>query len=198
MRKATSIGLILFLVMSSCKKQLDTASYMSYIQNPENGLRKKVALGQMTYTFQYKPSAYIGIQEQLGGKVFDERLKGLKGTVWFNISFVAGDGSSSPLRFKATAEEYEARYNYFLTMASKDIKVLYGEKDTLQQLAYLFENNYNLTPHETMVIGYRLPEGVDSPEKEIQISYYDQVFKNGIVKVKYSASTLKNIPELKR
>ena len=121
-------------------------------------------------------------------------MESLKGTAWFNISIKRADGSITPLKYGiANLDEYNQRLNYFLNNAKDDIRLIY-DADTLRPSAYLFENNYNLTPQETMVVGFTLPVSEDRPEKAMQLSFTDQVYKNGIIKVMYSREVLNKIP----
>jgi hypothetical protein len=90
-------------------------------------------------------------------------------------------------------DEYNLRLDYFLNRAKDDIKLLYGS-DTLHPSSYLFENNYNLTPQETIVVGFNLPGNDPFPIKDMQISYCDRIYKNGIIKTTYRSEILKQIP----
>lgn len=180
----TVISVLLAISLSACGRQHD--DIVSFAQQPEHGLRKDVTIGKMTYTVQYKPQAYILKMERLDEnrkQEYDERMKQLEGTAWFNISFSIKDYSQSPLRYEVSGlEEYTNRQDYFLNAAARDIYLLYG-KDTLYVNSYWFENNQNLTAHETMIVGFSLPGNAKKPEKDMQLSYYDRVFKNGIIKV---------------
>lgn len=180
------------LLLVSCVREKDP---VKYAENEANGLRKKVTVGNISYTIQYKPPAYIAVKEHLDKKQGQERIQQLKGMAWFNISFSIKDYGQSPLRYGiSTIEEYTARQDYYLNQAAKDIYLLYG-KDTLYVNSYWFENNQNLTPYETMIIGFKLPGKDASPQRDMQLSFYDRVFRNGIIKTRISQDDLDNIPE---
>lgn len=182
MRTVTSLILILGLLCSCNTAKKDV---VTYAQNTENGLRKDIALGNMVYTFQYKPQDYILKMEHLDSRTeeYKERVKQLQGMAWFNISFTVKGFEQSPLRYQVSGlEEYNSRQDYFLNTAPKDIYMLYG-KDTLYVNSYWFENNQNLAAHETMIVGFKLPDTDTKPEKDMQVSYYDRIFKNGIIKI---------------
>lgn len=200
MKKVTNLIVILFWAqaLQSCQRELKTPEYVHYVQQPENGLRKVVSADNWDYIIQYRPYDYILLSEQKkqDPKQETKRLNDLKGTAWFTISFKRSDGSISPMRYNLSSrEEYEQRQNYFLNKASKDIVMVYGKKDTLHPIAYEFENNYNLAPQETIMIGFELPMGHDRPDNDMQLSYNDQVFKNGIIKATFSEKDLNNIPK---
>lgn len=185
MRTAIRLSMVLGLgLLCGCNEaQKDV---VAYAQHTENGLRKDVVLGNVVYTFQYKPQAYMLKMEHLDisrTEEYGERVKQLQGMAWFNISFTIKGFEQSPLRYQVSGlEEYNTRQDYFLNTASKDIYMLYG-KDTLYVNSYWFENNQNLAAHETMIVGFKLPGTDTKPERDMQVSYYDRIFKNGIIKI---------------
>lgn len=199
MKKAIRIfGLLLLLCeLPSCKKKLEANAYGAFVSSSENGLKKTVSIDGWEYVIQYKPYDYILLMEHISGQDRKKRLQQLSGTAWFNISIKRKDGSVSPMRYNLSSkDEYDKRLNYFLNGAAKDIGMVYGNKDTLMPLSYAFENNYNLTPQETMVVAFALPKGEISPAKEMKISIDDNVFGNGIIKAVITTDALQNTPEL--
>lgn len=191
--------IFLFTVCASCRHKLATADYVSYVTKKESGLKKIIEIDGFEYSVQYKPHEYIMLMESKGdfsSYNLKKRTADLKGTAWFNISIKRADNHTTPLKYGVSSlDEYNARLQYYLNEASKDIWLLYGS-DTILPASYLFENNYNLAPMETMVVGFLLPPGDKYPKKQMQLSYNDIVFKNGIIKAFYTEEALKNIPGL--
>jgi len=193
------ILLLAATVFCSCKQKLKAVPYIQYVQDEQNGLKKTVTIGIWQYSFQYKPADYIMLMEHKPSNAnfdFEKRRKNLNRTAWFNISFKLENGTVSPLRYNLTSkEEYDQRLNYFLNGAVHDISLLYNHTDTLHPIGYLFENNYNLTPQETMVVGFDLP-GEAGTVRDMQLSYSDRIFRNGIIKVSYKKEDLNKVPNL--
>ena len=190
MKKVISL-LALAMSLVGCKAESDP---IKYAEQEDNGLRKTVGVGDVIYTVQYKPATYITEMEHLDKKAAEERMKQLQGTAWFNISFSIKGYNQSPLRYQASGlEEYNARQDYYLNKAPKDMYLLYG-KDTLYVSSYWFENSQNLSTHETMVVGFTLPEKVVQPEEDLRFSFYDRVYQNGIIKTTIKKDDLENIP----
>ena len=191
-------GLLVF-GFASCRRSMRTADYARYINNAEHGYKKTTQVDGWEFSMQYRPYDYIMLMENKGdpkGYNIEKRKAELAGTAWFSISIKRIDNSISPLRYGITSvEEYNTRLNYYLNEAAKDIKLIY-DADTLQVVSYLFENNYNLTPQETMIAGFYLPKGEDYPKKKMQLSFTDHVFKNGIINATYTEEVLKNVPNL--
>jgi hypothetical protein len=178
MNKAIKLILPLCL-LAACSQKRDP---VKYAEDKDNGLRKEISVGNMHYTIQYKPADYIVASEHPDSGKVAERLSQLKGMVWFNISFQVEGFGQSPLRYRISGlDEYTARQDYFLNKAPNDLYLLYG-KDSLTVNSYWFENNQNLTPYETMVVGFKLPGNLSEPEQDLRLSYYDRIFKNGIIK----------------
>jgi len=200
MKKVISYCCIVMIVLSSsCKRQaLRPYDYVKYIKSQESGLQRAVHVDGWEYDITYKPAEYILLTEAKGDRSFDQnkRERELRGTAWFNISFKRADGQVSPLRYNAgTLDEYNRRLDYFLNHASGNIYLIYGT-DTLKPMSYLFETNYNLAPQETMVVGFSLPGNEERPSKNMELKYYDDIFRNGVIKTTYPAETLNDIPKL--
>jgi hypothetical protein len=197
---SNTIFLAVLLGTNSCTHSLPIDAYIQYVQNKEHGLKKTVQVTDWEYAIQYKPYDYIILMENKGNrKAFDvsKRKDELKGTAWFNISFKLADGRVSPMRYNLSSkDEYDQRLNYFLNGATHNIRLIYGGRDTLRPIGYLFENNYNLTPQETIVVGFALPGGETRPQKDMQLSYNDEAFKNGIIKAIYKKQDLQDVPNL--
>jgi len=201
MRKAINYIIYILVLCTgiSCKKNMKTPDYVRYINNKNNGLIKTTQTDGWEYDVQYRPGDYIILMENKGvpdDSVLNKREAELKGTAWFNIVIKRIDNQVTPLRYDISSlDEYDTRLNYFLNEAAKDIKLVNG-KDTLLPKSYLFENNYNLTPQETMIVGFYLPAGDNYPIKDMQLSYIDKVFKNGIIRAQFSKTVLNHIPNL--
>lgn len=195
--------IVLVLVIGSferCTRSVSGPEYVQFIQDTRNGLHKTVSVNGWDFMFQYKPVDYVVLSEMretTAADYYSDRRKALHGTVWFNISFKRSDNSKSPLRYNLPDKEtYEKRVDHFLNDAIHDVRLVYGGSDTLFPSAYIFENNYNLAPQETMVVGFKLPNGIESPSEQMQISYYDRIFKNGIIKATFSKQQINSIPKL--
>jgi hypothetical protein len=201
MKVASKYGLLIVLILTAgCRQKLAPAAYMQYVQDVKNGMRKTVKVAGWEYSVQYRPADLIMLIESKGvynSSYAVKRMAQLKGTAWFNISFRLADGKVSPLRYDLSSrQEYDERLNYFLNEAGRCIKLVCCGKDTLRPMSYLFENNYNLTPQETMIVGFQLPSGTSAAEDDMQLCYEDHVFRNGTIKALFRKEDLQNIPKL--
>jgi hypothetical protein len=196
----TAIGCVcLVFFVGSCQRKIKPDDYIRYVNDTKNGLRKVIKLDGWEFCMLYRPYNYIMLMENKGnGDNYNvvKRKSELEGTAWFTITLKRMDNSVTPLRYGISSiDEYNVRLNYFLNEASKDIRLLY-DKDTLRPVSYLFENNYNLAPQETMIVGFYLPEGKNNPQQNMRLSFVDKIFKTGTIDAEFSKETLKNIPDI--
>ncbi len=184
------------IVFSSCNKQtLDKEDYTKYVESMENGLKRKLDINGWEYTIQYKPLNFILVQENL--ELNSARANQLKGTIWFTVKFRYANSNVPALKINITSlQEYNQRLHYYLEDARKDIKLEYGNS-TLFPVSYLFETNYGLTPEETMVLGFVLPNESFEISEDLILKIHDRIFKNGIIKTTIDLDNIKKIPQLK-
>jgi hypothetical protein len=188
--------LALTLTLGSCENRMNGEQYMAFVKQEESGCLKQVAAGSFLYSIQYKPSEYILYSEglQVGDSLYDQRKKDLKGTIWLNVAFKLAHGTTTPLKYNVSSyDEYNQRLNYYLGEAAKDVRLVYGARE-LAPISYHFETNYGLTPQETMVLGFALPDNEPLPTKDFQLALVDKVFNNGIIKATFLSETLQALP----
>lgn len=194
MRIRNSVGILFCMLISACHGTLQDADYIKYVEDTDNGFNNEVVVDQWQYNIQYKPYRYVLIKEHLkaGTKEYEARLKQLEHTVLYNISLRRRDTEVDPLKYGvADLEEYNRRLDYFLNYAREDITLEYDGKKIMPN-SYLFENNYSLTPKQTMVVGFVLPDDA-YPGRDMSLSYNDRVFKTGIIRAALSKQKLVDI-----
>lgn len=188
MRKGISIAAILFFSCTACKQEEFTIDELvKFSEDDKNGMRKSITLAGVNYVTQYRPAALIISAEGGPDSIDAKRLQLLNEMYWFNIDISIDGFNQSPIRYMLTSlEEYNARLDYFLNNAQRDIWIL-NNNDTLYPTSYWFENNHNLIPKETIVLGF---EKSRLKEDAITLSFNDRVFKTGIVKFGFSKEKL--------
>lgn len=200
MKKGIKLILLgLILITTSCEKhQLDSNEWIKYVENEDNGLKSKIATGEYLYTFQYKPLEYIVLKElnHINNKVkFNKRLSELKKSIWFNVSISSKGSEINPLKENSNStDDYNKTLSYFNNSAMKNFTLTYGNQE-MNQIGYYFENTYGLTPNDVMIIGFNIPDSI--PKQDIQLSYDDKIYQNGLLKIKITKKEFKQIPTLK-
>lgn len=199
MRVKGYIFLMIVTIYGCKQKQLSANSYINYIESEGNGFLQNADINGWSYRVQYKPAAYIYLQESKSPNVNEnllhQREDQLKGWVFFNVYAQHKDVKKmSPLRLvSSNLEEYNSILHYYLNENKMNFR-LYTSTDTVFPQIYVFENNYNLSPQDVFVLGFKLRD-IQS-RGSMTLSYNDEVLKTGIVKFNFSEADLKNEPSI--
>ncbi len=197
-RRYTYLTLYGLLLMSCSETSLTSKGMIDYVQSKDNGLAKEVNVDGWAYKIQYKPAEYILAIEQLQEPdAINKRTKQLENAAWFNVEVSREDKGIAPLRYNITSiEEYNSRYDYMLNYAAGDFTLIYNHSDTFKPISYHFETTYNLSPTETMIIGFSLPKNIRAANNDMQVVFRDRVFSGSIIKTIFEESDLSKIPKL--
>lgn len=168
---------------------------IQFVENPENGLRKMVTVSPCVFTFQYKPAAYIlSMEHHRDQAMVKSRLPDFDSMVWFNVTIQISGYNETPLKYLAqSVAEYQDRLNYYLNDARRDFDLICGA-ESLPASSYWFEDNQGLTPMVTMVVGFKFQKSA-TVQNDLQIAYYDRVFRSGIIKTRIEFKDIQDIPD---
>lgn len=86
-----------------------------------------------------------------------------------------------------TALDYDKSVTYISSTIQQDFFIVTESKDTITCKGVLFERHFKVTPFNRVLLYF---EGIN-PEEQIQLLYYDHLFKNGIFKFTFSEIPLK-------
>lgn len=163
--------------------------------------RKKIVSGNFEYTFQLATPEYMVCKEfadslkNLPVLSFNKRLSELKGYVFFIINIEKAHSSNSTLNqeFISSSEKQEL-LAYYQQIASNDISLI-TNKDELKPSVWNFEDNYGLSPYNTIVAGFK-KDLVSISEPEMILVFNDRYTHTPKLKVSYTKDEIKNIPLL--
>jgi hypothetical protein len=191
-----AISMLLAACHSDALTSLPADRYKAFVADPESQLNTIISAGIWKYRLQYNPAAYIALKERsdTSGTSVKARIAELKKTVWFNVSISVADAGQDPLKYHASISEYNTRLAYFLTEAQRNFHLYYGTSGEMKQIAYHFENYFNLKPEVTAVIGFSIPD--DLPKEDLEFVYEDGLFNAGILKFKLFQAQLAAVPQL--
>jgi hypothetical protein len=190
----------LFIFQACNKKSLPPHQYIKWIDNEKNGLKKIKKVKDFTFIALYKPYEYIALKESVGNpRITSSDIKRvineIEGFYYFNFQIESADKHTPMLKNKINKEnEYYARLNYFITYAQKNFQLIEGS-DTIKCALYHFEQTYNLTPFNRIVLGFKKGEGTKGVQ-ELTLIYNDEILNTGIIKFNYLIKDLKKIPNL--
>ncbi|MBL7705489.1 MAG: hypothetical protein JNM21_08050 [Taibaiella sp.] len=178
---------LLFLFSCDGVQEFSAAELDAYAGSEASGWVQRKSYNGINYVIKYRPVSLIALHEEESDSARAKRQEALKKMYRFNIDIQVEGSGQSPLRHGISGlEEYNARLDYFLNQASKDIWLIDGN-DTLRPAAYWFENNHNLTSHETIVLNF---DNTQIKNKEIQLAFNDRLFRNGIIKASFQKNDL--------
>lgn len=196
------IWFLLFLLLLGCgPKRLPPSDYIKWVENKANGLFIEKDINNYSFRLQFKPVEYI-IAREFGPEnlykidEFEARKNQLDSFCYFNLDISSADKKKSVLSEDLVEQkEYYSRLNYYTSFAQNDIK-LCANGDTLSCSLYHFERTYDISPFNTIVLGFKLPCKLKDLNSDLQLIYEDKVLSVGEVKFLISKNKLQNIPQL--
>ena len=177
------------LILGSCQKELSPEEYVSWVNNPENGLRISQTLGDFEVEVKYEPAEYNEAMTHLKDlnqsnpeyseyEHFQFRIK----------SLIGGD----ILRYKENQTNNEVtRINHFSFNSKSDFKVIVGA-DTNDCKLSVYSRNYNLSPTIDLSMSFNKME----KSQDWQFIYSDKEFNLGTLKFMFRKEDLNSIPLL--
>lgn len=187
--------LLFLIVFSSCSadKNFGPLAYSRYMEDEQNEFKKSVIAGSVTYTVQLAPPEYMVSKEFLGhGRTIDtvafrQRLNELNGYVFFLVRIQKkNDSKPTP----AINSDPASKASYYQFEAPKDLSVV-SNNLPLAPATYFFEDNYSLSPYNTIVAGFKCDLASD-----LQLTFNDRFEQNPLIKVTFSKYEISQLPHL--
>jgi hypothetical protein len=172
-------------LLASCSKtKMNGPDYVRFIEDEANGLKVSKNIGEVKYTLQYKPAAYIRLREN--------QKSAEDGMQYYTLSLSLVDQHKDIMRYDLHGQnEYYERANYLSYGLMNDI-FLVENGDTLKCELFNYVRTYGLSPQADMVIGFRQPVLKAAADKLFVLD--DKLFGGGLIKLKISAEDIENLP----
>ena len=186
--------LLLFISLHGCKQErLEPGQFMQWVDNYDHGLVKTEIVGKVKYTVAYRPWNYQLARSLASGDSFALESGQAKNHC-FIVKMEPVDGKTPVLTIDAKQkEEPFMRISYYLDQAQRDMQLLEGS-DTLKVQSYIYERLYNVSPNQTLVVGFSQQDSLGS--KDIDFIMEDRALSTGKMTFHFSRETLKHIPQL--
>jgi uncharacterized protein YuzB (UPF0349 family) len=180
-----------------CQKTLSTGEYARFIQNPENGLRIEKQKNGVKLTAQYKPLAFLALQNDPAHKAenISKNIKEIKGYHYFNFTIGSSDGHTALLEGNDSSTRHFNRLSYCEFTMQENFALVDG-KDTLPCEMYHFERNYNLAPLNNFILAFPDKGTTAGKPNDLTLLYEDKLFDLGQLEFRIKASDIKNIPTI--
>lgn len=200
MRKVISGLLLTIILLSSCggRKTLNPVAYMEYMEDVEHGLMKKVTVGAYEYRIQFAPAEYLASRQyykEMEQGIMDgyrKRINEMKGYVFFLVNIYPRNASEQTISERITQNAgAEQRVMYYQQQAANDIILKAG---TFEQMpsTYVYEDNYGLSPYNTIVVGF----AGDYGKEDMQLIFNDRYTHTPLIKAGFSKDELSVLPEI--
>ena len=192
---------LVFTVLRSCggsTSSLPVADYISWIEDEKNGLLVTKKISDYSFSVQYKPSAYVVLQEEkrstFSDKQFDSLVNAVSDMQYYTLK-IGAEGSKDVTRFGLNNDqEYYARQEYLATQMQQDIRLIDGT-DTLNCLMYHYERTYGIDPQASIVLAFENKNAGKTTGNKT-IVYDDRHFGTGPVMLTIGAQALGTVPQI--
>ncbi|MBN8670791.1 MAG: hypothetical protein J0L80_08900 [Chitinophagales bacterium] len=199
MRKVISgLAILLLLVSCSGRKSLSPLDYLKYMENTENGLMKIVTVGSYEYRIQFAPPEYLADRqfckemEQGMMEGYKKRMQEMKGHIFFLINIYPRNTSQQSINERITENAGATqRVMYYQQQAAGDIVLKAGTYEQVPA-TYVYEDNYGLSPYNTIVVGFTGDYG----KEDLQLIFNDRYTHTPLIKAGFSKDELSVLPEI--
>ena len=193
--------ILLIWIFSACSnKALAPRDYISWVNNPKNGLKVNEDVGDFIFCLQFEPLPYVALREQYKGlttqKEIDKMIDERKDFQYFTLAIESSDKKTDILKKDIGSKgDYYARIQYFSYMMQQDLSLVDGT-ETLPCMLFQFQRDYNMTPFQTFILGF--PKSAKSQKIQDKVLVYqDKVLGLKKVEIKIAASDIEKLPKLK-
>lgn len=199
MRKVISALAVLSLLVScSGRKSLSPLDYLKYMEDTENGFMKTVTVGSYEYRIQLAPPEYLaGRQcykeiEQGVMDGYNKRMQQMKGHVFFLINIYPRNTSQQSINERiAQNAGATQRVMYYQQQAAGDIVLKAGTYEQMPA-TYVYEDNYGLSPYNTIVVGF----AGDYGKEDLQLIFNDRYTHTPLIKAGFTQDELSTLPAI--
>ncbi|MGP8217331.1 MAG: hypothetical protein ACLQQ4_17315 [Bacteroidia bacterium] len=177
--------------------KLVPGEYVKWVENEQNGLKKKREIGDITFYAQYKPLQYIVCEEERKNDIPDttakRRASELNGMQYMTLKIALKDGKEELLRYGiSSASDYDDRVNYFSFGMQQDLQLV-ESGDTLPCLLFHYERIFGLAPYATFSLAFAKGKNVNADKTLI---LFDHVFNKGLVKFFFKGKDIDAAPQV--
>ncbi|MCD6068931.1 MAG: hypothetical protein K0S33_3757 [Bacteroidetes bacterium] len=172
------------------------AELVEWVEDPGNHMRQEKKIGEVVYTLQYKPAAYMVCKEygtDLNVDSANAGIASLQDMQYYNLRIKIEGFNDEFLKFNIpSTASYEERVSYFSFDMQRDLKLVEGN-DTIPCALFHYERSYNLTPYGNFTIAF---PATDKGTKKRTFIYKDRYLGTGAVKFLFTPSDLNHVPTL--
>ena len=162
----------------------DWEDYKLWLKSEESRHYVSKELGGLRYSALLEPPLYSYLKSEgvNAKKNFDDSQYSNQIRIEFEIFALKGSGELAKYDVSGR-DEYNERVNYYSFKFQDDVYLVL-DSDTVACGMAVWEREFNASPRIKHQLLFTKPEGKKSI-KDIQLVFYDRIFDNGIVKLKF-------------
>ncbi|HXP52335.1 MAG TPA: hypothetical protein VN922_20440 [Bacteroidia bacterium] len=177
--------------------KLVPGEYVKWVEDEQNGLKKKKEIEDIVFYAQYKPLPYIVCEEERKNDLPDTTIKRrtseLKGMQYLTLKIELKQAKGELLRYGiSTTDDYNSRVSYFSFDMQKDLQLV-EEGDTLPCLLFNYERIYGLAPYATFSLAFAKGKNINADKTLI---LFDHIFNKGLVKFYFKGKDIEAVPQV--
>lgn len=180
-------------------KEILAQRYVELFKDRKTPATKAQRVGGLSYYLTYLPKDYLVSNELRKNVISKEEYNQIAqgyGDMTYYLMEIESDEGEELARHKLVGNaDYTERIKYLSFEMEKNIKLVTASGEEFPCVLFHYERTYNVSPKNTFMLGFELPE--EAKEKELQLVIDDQLFEAGYIKFKWSPRDIKNLPKIK-
>ncbi len=197
MPKQQVYWVLLLCSLLACRSEYLPSDFLSYANDPTNGLRTVKRVGGLEFDLLYQAPAYIIANElrtnAIAPEVFKSRREALTELQYYRLKIGVADGSENITTYGVTDVGGQQDRLYYLSYHFQDDLRLIQGRDTLRASFCHFERNYDIAPHRTFMLAF--PRGQEPVDRQLLLDATE--LGAGPVKLKITQKAIDGIPDIK-
>lgn len=185
-----NVAITVSLLFGSCKpSSMSPAAWIKWAEKKENGLKQTMEINGIRYMVMYKPVQYLQAKALMSGITAKTDTTLLE----FNIRMEPVDGKTNVLAVGTESKDQAmARVEYYNAEIGNDIKLVIG-KDTLYPGNLIYERYYNISPAQTIIVGF---DAGKKQKTEFKLIMNDRAIQTGNMLFVFDIDQLTGLPKL--
>ncbi|HVD97192.1 MAG TPA: hypothetical protein VNB90_03235 [Cytophagaceae bacterium] len=187
---------IMCLFVFACQNKTDKSDLISYLNDPDNGLKKEKTIGDYKIDITYYPTNLL-IEKEIENGTTPEQLEIRRNEYERYNYFILNmslSGKDVVYKGSTNTEQFSACINKLNFGLSDYIYALRDKKDTLNLADYYVPNLYGMRQSTQILFAFSKSE--DNNYQELEITLKELGFGIGTQKFSFRKEDIKNIPSL--
>jgi hypothetical protein len=194
----------ILMVHSGCRHKesyLSPAKYVTWVEDPRNGLNVKKEIGDITFSLQYQPAELMVANRYkdpyLTTQTLNREVNKYRDFEYYTLRITNNHSNTDILAYKLQhPNDYYDREKYYCNDFGNDI-YLVKDQDTISCTLFNYIPSYGIAPYIDFLIAFpRAKNNKIDAENNRLLVVDDKILGNGIVKLEIKKDNINNIPTI--